>query len=192
MATTEVYLLRHAQTIPQEGKSNSEWTLSKEGYSQAKKLVEKLEDLDVDVVFTSPYLRAKETLEPFLKKASKEADEIEDFCDIRASGDYLDPVSFQELTQKMVEDIKFEPEDGESLEACQYRFMMAVNKIVKDNWGKKILICSHGLPIFASLKVFEKKLSYDDWASMPMPIVYKLETSVEVGGRWDRKFEIVI
>lgn len=190
MAKTEVYLLRHAQTIPKEGVANKDWVLSEEGKAQAEKLVQPLEELAIDVVYSSPYIRAKETLQPFLNKSGLECQESIDFGEIKAAEQYMDPLDFQTLSKKMIEDIKFVPESGESIEACQYRFMMAVNRIVKEHWGKKILICSHGLPIFAALKAQEPKLNYDDWSRITMPAAFKLITSVEEGGRWDRKFKI--
>lgn len=189
MAQTLVYLLRHAQTIPVEGVVNKEWELSDGGKGQASQLVKLLQDLDIDVVYSSPYIRALQTLEPYLEKSGKNAITDEAFVEIHAAQDYMDPIEFQELTRQMMEDVKHAELGAESVKKCQIRFMAGVNKVAKENLGKKILICSHGMPVAAALKAFDEKYGYEEWCQMKMPAVFKL-VSDENGGRWDRDFEL--
>jgi phosphohistidine phosphatase SixA len=67
---TTFYVVRHAKAG-----SRSHWTgddrrrpLSKKGQKQAEALVEVLGDLDIKAVFSSPYLRCVETVEPLAQK----------------------------------------------------------------------------------------------------------------------------
>ena len=63
----KIYLLRH------EKRFNSRFfdtDLTHEGKEDAKKLVTKLEELNLDHIFISPYKRVIQTIEPYLKKSN--------------------------------------------------------------------------------------------------------------------------
>lgn len=188
MAQTLIYLLRHAQSIPAEGVKNRDWLLSEEGQKQAQQLVESLESLKVDVVYSSPYLRALQTLDPYLEKTGQDVIKDDAFAEIKAVEDYMDPISFGDLTKQMVEDVTFCEGGMESISACQVRFMKGLNKVVKENIGKTILVCTHGMPLFSALKYFDTTYGFDFWCRMHMPDIYKLVSDAD-GGQMDRKFE---
>ena len=58
---TELYLIRHCQA---EGQS-PESRLTEKGQQDALKLAEFLKDYPIDAIFSSPFLRAVETVQPF-------------------------------------------------------------------------------------------------------------------------------
>ncbi|MFT7433280.1 MAG: 2,3-bisphosphoglycerate-dependent phosphoglycerate mutase [Alphaproteobacteria bacterium] len=187
MVQTTVYLLRQAETVPEEGVENSEWELSSEGLLQARDVVFKMRDLGIDVIYSSPYKRGISTVKPFAHKMGLPILLEEGFRELNAVGEYLAPAEFQTLSKKMWADVTFSAEGGESIRECQLRFIAALNKVAKENAGKTILICTHGMPLGAALKVFDNAFGYDDWARVKMPDVFKLVSDGEAA-RWDKSY----
>ncbi len=187
MAQTTVYLLRQAETVPESGIENADWELSSEGSLQARDVFYKLKDLGIEVVYSSPYKRAISTVKPFALNSNSPILLDEGFRELNAVSEYLAPADFQELSKKMWDDVTFSPEGGESIRECQLRFMAALNKVAKEHAGRTILICTHGMPIGAVLKVFDNAFGYDDWTRIKMPDVFKLVSDGETGD-WDKSY----
>lgn len=187
MTQTTIYLLRQAETVPEEGVKNAEWDLSSEGSLQARDIVYKVKGLGIDAIYSSPYKRAISTVKPFAIESGLPILLEEGFRELNAVNEYLPPADFQALSEKMWSDVTFSSKDGESLRECQLRFMAAMNKIAKEHAGKTILICTHGMPLGAILKVFDDAFGYDDWARVKMPDVFKLVSDNETG-RWDKSY----
>ena len=67
----KLYVVRHGQTLANIEKTVSgdkESPLTSEGINQAKKLAEELKDINFDIVFSSPLLRAIDTARLITKK----------------------------------------------------------------------------------------------------------------------------
>jgi 2,3-bisphosphoglycerate-dependent phosphoglycerate mutase len=58
-------LVRHAQSLPFPHQPESDWVLSPVGIEQARGLVPILKRHGVQKVYSSPYVRCRETLRPF-------------------------------------------------------------------------------------------------------------------------------
>ncbi len=66
-----LYIVRHGQTdwnVQKIVMGQKDVPLNETGRDQAQKLMEALEPLSVDAIYSSPQLRAMETIEPFAKK----------------------------------------------------------------------------------------------------------------------------
>jgi 2,3-bisphosphoglycerate-dependent phosphoglycerate mutase len=63
--STTVYLLRHAESERDPAQKEPEWPLSTQGRQQAQELFDRLSTLGIDAIYSSPYLRAVATVEPF-------------------------------------------------------------------------------------------------------------------------------
>ena len=60
-----IYLIRHAQSHPTYRLSHSEWPLSSIGKKQAAQVADLLMPLDLTKLYSSPYVRCMQTVEPF-------------------------------------------------------------------------------------------------------------------------------
>src|SRR5262245_43542221 len=67
--TTEIFLLRHAESIARPDSAEADWPRSPAGVRQAQHLAIALQPLQIDAVLVSPYARAKATVEPFAQNA---------------------------------------------------------------------------------------------------------------------------
>lgn len=163
---TEIYLSRHGQTIWNlskrfQGSANSE--LTPEGIERAKILARRLNDIDLDSIYTSPIKRAYETA--VILKGTKNLNII---CDegLRelSFGDYeghteeelLKDNQGYELFKIFSGNIETRCPNGESLKELYTRVSIALDKILSKEKNKKILIVSHGMALKAIIRYFKE------------------------------------
>ena len=65
MTENRLVLVRHCQSQPSEAVSHVNWPLSEKGRLQAVELIPQLEGEGVEVIYSSPYERAVDTITPF-------------------------------------------------------------------------------------------------------------------------------
>lgn len=188
MVETVVYLLRQAETLPEDRVENEDWELSDEGFAQSRDLAFKLNDLGISAIYSSPFKRAISTVTPLAEKLGVPVRLDAGFRELIVTRDYLPPVEFQTLTEKMWDDLTYSEKGGESMRECQLRFMQSLNKVAKEHVGESILICTHGTPLGAVLKVMDNAFGYQEWTQIKMPDVYKL-VSDGAEGKWDKSYK---
>ena len=141
---TTLILVRHAQSAPDPALPERDWPLSDKGRQQALDLAPALAELGVDLLASSPYLRAIETLRPYADHAGLEIAVDENLRE-RALGNWMaDIADAEEAVRRMHADLDFQREGGESGRACIARFDAALARIVAANPGRTIAVGSHG------------------------------------------------
>jgi 2,3-bisphosphoglycerate-dependent phosphoglycerate mutase len=65
MDRTEIFLVRHAESMPSKEIPEADWPLSPVGVWQAQQLANALKRLKIDAIFSSPYARAQATVAPY-------------------------------------------------------------------------------------------------------------------------------
>ena len=174
MLETIVYIVRHATSLPRQDVTNDEWELSSYGRQQADALVEAFESLNIDVVVSSPYPRAVDTVFPFTQKKDILLQSEDGLRDQNMEEETLPPADFQSLTRAMWNDFEHSKDGSESNGVCQRRMVKVIKDICHDNEGKTVLVCSHAGPIAMFMKALDPSFTYDDWANMAMPHMYKI------------------
>lgn len=164
---TKLYLTRHGETkwnvegiIQGWGDSN----LTDLGESQAIWLGERMNDLDIDVIYSSPLGRAYNTAKLIrgnrdikinthdgLKEMNLCAWEGLNQEEIKAM-DEENYYNFWNLPSKYVKS-----KDGESFKEIIDRASKAINEILKNEKGKKILIVTHTITLKAYLCALENR-----------------------------------
>jgi len=151
-----LYFVRHGVTRERENKKSQkpDSPLSKEGERQALLLAKRLkkQNLKFDVVFASPFKRARETAEIISREIGAEF-ELMDTIHEKASAEYLlgkDPTDkiFVEYLKQLHEfwedlDWKFRGE-GESLRDVTMRAQRFEKHLLKNHLGQDVLAVSHG------------------------------------------------
>lgn len=127
--------------------------LNKKGRKQAEKLVQRLKDEKIDVFFSSPLLRARETAETINKNHSKKII-FESVLKERNFG-VLEGVStktFRDTIKKQGGDFfNFVPENGESDKDVVERIKPFINWLINKYEDKSVLVVAHGVVIMAVL-----------------------------------------
>ncbi len=149
----KIYLIRHGETTGDvKGLYGGTYDdhLSKKGIGQVKKLAQKL-DKNIEIIFSSPYLRAKETAE-ILSKSLKVPVEIKDDLRERNVYSFMSGQPIEEMTKKhpeevaKLQDYKQAIADAEGYEDFMKRVLAAIDEAASST-HQTIAIVTHGGPI---------------------------------------------
>lgn len=146
---TRVYLVRHGQTDYNENgiiQGQLDTELNETGEQQALALSERLQEENIDAIYSSTLQRAKNTAELIAGPHSVEIRPLEDLKD-RSYGELEG-----EPKEKREEVIRKEgtpwhawrPEDGEHLEAVRKRAVPALDAIRKHHGDETVVVVAHG------------------------------------------------
>ena len=161
-------LTRHGQTNwNKTGKlagSSDISRLTKEGKKQAEKLAQKLNDLQIDYIYSSNLKRAKQTAAIIAKKLEREIIVASEFNE-RSWGVFegknwdKNKESLIELYEKGRPD--FRPEKGESYNQFLKRIKNRLDEIIKVHEGQTVLLVSHGGVLRGLVKSFKGEFPED-------------------------------
>ena len=157
MKDTIIYLIRHAETVNENGIRNTnedsqmineKEILSVYGEEQSKKLSEIKELTNIDVIWSSSYTRAKATAKyiaynnnlPINIDSSLNERKL---GNLKELGEFMKDKKTKDPSQEQLIDINFKTSDGESAEDTRKRMTNFFNRILKDYFGKKIAVISH-------------------------------------------------
>ena len=164
MNDTTIYLIRHAETIDENGIRNTsedfqtineKEILSVEGEEQAKKLSGNEELKNLDVIWSSSYTRAKATAK-YIANANNLPINLDDnlserkLGNLKELGEFMKDKSTRDPSQEQLLNRTFRTSDGESAEQTRGRMNKFFDKILKEYEGKRIAVISHG----GSIKFF--------------------------------------
>lgn len=142
---TNIYLIRHAQSNPSASLNNAEWPLSAVGQTQAEKLSDLLEPLGIEILFSSPFVRCLQTVQPFAGKVGLNINVKDDLRERLVAKEIVD--DFHQLWCQSWDDFNFALPGCESSLDAQARFVAAVLDIHGRHPAKTIGISAHGYVI---------------------------------------------
>jgi len=173
---TTIYFVRHCE--PTRG-ANSEFTdrtypLSQKGQQDRALVTEFLADKGVDVVLSSPFTRAVETVAEFAQRFQHSIETIEDLRERAIADTWID--NFREFSQNQWTDFTHKLPGGECLAEVQARSVAALMEILARFGGKTIAIGTHGTSLSTIINHFDASYGYDDFMAMAhlMPWVAKM------------------
>lgn len=158
MKDTIIYLIRHAETVEENGIRNTnedfqmineKEILSVQGEEEAKKLSENAELQSIDVIWSSNYTRAKATAKYIANKNNLQYNLDKRLCE-RNLGNLEDLAKFmsdKETRDPSCEQLafpKFKTRDGESANDTNKRMNEFIEEILEKYKEKRIAVISHG------------------------------------------------
>lgn len=164
MKNTIIYLIRHAETIEENGIRNTnedsqiineKEILSVEGEKQSQKLSTNSELKNIDIIWSSSYTRAKATAK-YIADNNKLPINIDSnlnerkLGNLKELGEFMKNKKTRDPSQEQLLDREFKTSDGESAEDTRKRMTKFFNKILQEYKEKKIAVVSHG----GSIKFF--------------------------------------
>ena len=173
---TTIYFIRHAQsdTSVRDGRSRP---LTEEGLLSRTLVNDYLRDKAIDVVLSSPFKRAQDTIALFAQGAGLQIETIEDFREQKSSSDMRrDHPDFRACLQRQWEDFTYAYSDGEPLQQVQQRNIAALNKVLNDYEGKNIAIGTHGTALSTMINYYDHTYGFSDFGQME----YKLPWAVKM------------
>jgi len=151
----ELIFIRHAETKIDKEIPIADWVLTEKGDSDAEKLKDVSEFLDVDILISSGEKKAYLTIKPLADKLGKEIIQIKGLGEIsRPNSESLTKEEYVSMKEKVFKDLDFTDYGWETCSHALERFRKAVEEIDREYENKKIIISAHGTVLslyFASL-----------------------------------------
>lgn len=172
-----IYFTRHGQTEWNVSRRLQGWensNLTEEGIERAKRLGKRLEDVDFDLIYSSPLQRALDTAKLIRGERDigiKSLDDLKEIGFASWEGMEIDAIK-EEYTDEYDTYLNrphlYEPRDGESLMDVYNRVENALDEILSTN-AENILIVSHGVTIKVLTSIIKE---------IPLEELYKIPVQV--------------
>ncbi|MGH2456164.1 MAG: histidine phosphatase family protein [Candidatus Limnocylindria bacterium] len=178
LALLDVLLVRHAAPVPPGAtgweERDDDRPLTEDGRRQAEELADELEPYILSAVYSSPYLRALETVEPTARRRGLEVQRLPDLRERRLTTAPRD--DWPEHLAQAWTDPDYALEGAESGRVAQRRGIGVLDLLrVRHPDGGRLLVGSHGNLISLILQTFEPGVDLDFHLGMPMPAIYHLQ-----------------
>jgi 2,3-bisphosphoglycerate-dependent phosphoglycerate mutase len=181
-----LYLIRHAQSLPNPTHGFAGWRLSPLGMEQATQLADLLGPLRIEQVFSSPFIRTLDTARPFAKKHALEIIVVDDLRERLIVDDDCHPSD--EVWRKSWEDFSFALPGCESSFDAQSRICRAIGGIAQQTTGTSAVF-THGNVIGLFLNTLTSSFGRTEAEALTNPDVIKIDCRGE-HFTWDRHFRL--
>jgi 2,3-bisphosphoglycerate-dependent phosphoglycerate mutase len=164
-----LFLVRHAHAEygPDEMRG-----LSPAGRAEAAHVADVLASQGIARIYSSPYARAIETVQPLADRLGVPIAIDDDLRERRLAGGPLD--DFRAVLEATWRDFGLVPPGGESSAAAQARVTRAIRRIGATTPGP-IAIASHGNALALFLHTLDAGVDFSFWARMSTPDVFVVE-----------------
>jgi broad specificity phosphatase PhoE len=172
----DIILVRHAEAVIGAGweDRDDDRPLSDAGRRAARELAEELDPFGLTAIYSSPFPRAHQTIEPLAQRREME---ITILPDLRER--LLTPAprpDWRDQLQRGWSDPDYALPGCESGRQAQRRALRVLD-LMRAHYpdGGRILISSHGNLISLILQAFEPAVDFEFHMAMPLPALYHLE-----------------
>ncbi|MDQ0060060.1 histidine phosphatase family protein [Paenibacillus harenae] len=166
-----IYLVRHCKAEGQEPDAS----LTKQGQEDAAgTIVDFFKDKNIEIIVSSPFVRAIDTIKPFSKIVKKEI-----LIDERLKERVLSSIDLDDWLIKLEEtyddlDIKFE--GGESSNEAMRRGLEVIKELIEMP-ETNFVVVTHGALLSLIIKYYKKAFGFKEWKTMKNPDIYCLEVN---------------
>ena len=176
-STTILYFIRHAEPDFSEP-DNYKRKLTVSGEIQAQRLSEIFNDINVDGVYSSPYLLAIKTVEPIAKSKSLNVQLLDQFRERKSSDYRVSKEKFLGYGKHQWDDFDFKLCGGESLNDVKNRYNTGVRIIINQHAQSQNCIFAVGCHIAglcAYISQFNLISNYEEYKkyASKMPLIVK-------------------
>jgi 2,3-bisphosphoglycerate-dependent phosphoglycerate mutase len=162
-----IYIVRHANA---EGQPK-EACLTIEGKQQSEQLAQFFSLKPIDKIYSSPFLRAIETIRPLAESRN-----IFVIQDERLSERVLSNRNFADWKEKLkwsFEDFDLVFEGGESSQSGFERAVSIVEEVIRND-DRQIVLVTHGNLMTLILRYFNEKVGINELFALTNPDVYEI------------------
>lgn len=166
------YFIRHAYSIYTPDEINL--PLSDKGQESLAQL-EFLAYKSITAIYSSPYRRAIQTIEPLAQSLKLAIQSDERLIERKLSSQVIADQDFEEALMKLWSRPTFSLVGGESNQQAQQRALALLHELESKHQNEEIIISSHGNLICILLSTFDSSIDYDFWSSLSVPDVLALD-----------------
>jgi 2,3-bisphosphoglycerate-dependent phosphoglycerate mutase len=176
-----ILLIRHAEPVAPGTPGFDEFTrpLTAKGLRDADLLSETHASTRIDAAYSSPYLRARQTIEPIARARGLAIDTIDDLRERTLS--LAELPDWRTHLKRSWEDFDYAPRGGETGRDAQARIVRVLDVIAARHTAGTVILASHGNLIALALHALMPNVDYKLWESIPMPAVFTL---IRDGEHW--------
>ena len=154
---TNVYFIRHAEPN-YDNHDDMFRELSEKGLKDRALVTEFLQDKQIDVVLSSPFKRAVDTVRDFAEKQGLEIEVVGDFRERCIDNCWIE--DFRGFCEKQWENFSYKLSGGECLYEVQTRNIAALKDVLKRYEGKNLVVGSHGTALSTILNYYDNAFGY--------------------------------
>ncbi|MCA0173396.1 histidine phosphatase family protein [Bacillus sp. RAR_GA_16] len=163
----KIYLVRHCQATGQEPAAS----LTREGRNQSIQLAQTLKSIPFDQLYSSPYRRAVQSIEPLALQLDKSITLDERLEERKLSGKMIE--NWLEELEKTFNDHSYSISGGESSQEAAYRGIASINDALH-NTKEHGLLMTHGNLLTLILHHFDSSFDFNTWKALRNPEIYCL------------------
>lgn len=169
---TTIYFIRHAEPNFNNHDDMAR-ELTPQGMQDSKLVTRFLSDKNIDIIFSSPYKRAIDTIRDFSEASGLEIQIVDDFRERKVDSCWIE--DFSAFCKAQWADFDYKLSDGETLREVQTRNVDALKRLLIDHRDKNIVIGTHGTALSTMINFYDKKFGYSDFEKIKnlMPWVVK-------------------
>ena len=172
---TTVYFVRHAEP---NYANHDDMTreLTPKGLADSKLVTRFLKDKNVDVVFSSPFKRAVDTIRDFAQTSGLPIHLEDGFRERRIGEGWMEDEDFTAFCERQWSDFDYKRPGGESLREVQARNVAALERLLSQYGGKTLVVGTHGVALSTIINHYDGGFGYAGFASIRglMPWVVKM------------------
>ncbi|MGN7762883.1 histidine phosphatase family protein [Paenibacillus sp. 22594] len=175
--TTYIYMVRHGDSLKTSGNERSR-VLSPQGEKDARRVTERLLNEGIHALYSSPYVRAVDTIAGLAKVLGKEVQRIEDLkekCWTDDDRTLQDPELYPYLERMFAEPEFVLDGGGESNRVCKDRAVKALKAILRNHPEERIVIGTHGMVMTLMMNEFSEEYGLDFLTQTTKPDIYRIE-----------------
>ncbi len=156
---TVIYFIRHCEPNFNTREDRVR-ELTEKGLEDRKYISDFFTGKDIDIIFSSPYKRCLDTIEPLAISKDLLIHPTENFKE-RRIGTWVE--DFNSYAIKQWNDFDYKLINGESLSEVQSRNILELNKILHEYESKNIVIATHGTAFSTILNYYNKSFDYQSF-----------------------------
>lgn len=169
----KIYLVRHCETVSQEPKSS----LTEKGYEEAVRLADFFAQKNIDSIISSPYRRARESIEPFAQEEDIDIIEDERLTERILSSENL--TDWYEKLRETFVDKNLTFPGGESSKEAMIRIVEVIEELISSDY-KNTIVVTHGNILALLLHHYDCRFGFEDWEKLRNPDVFLLELDGDI------------
>ncbi|MCY0877037.1 MAG: phosphoglycerate mutase family protein [Firmicutes bacterium] len=161
----QIYVIRHCEAAGQ----SEDAPLTAKGFEQAELLATFLQEIGIERVICSPYLRAQQSVAPFVQRNN-----IPLTVDNRLSERVLSDSNMDNwlhCLRQTFDDFDLSFDGGESSKHAMERAVRAINDFVSTESTCNAVV-THGNLMTLLLRHFDAQFGFDEWARLSNPDVF--------------------
>jgi 2,3-bisphosphoglycerate-dependent phosphoglycerate mutase len=170
-----LYLVRHAHSVwtPDEMRP-----LSQAGFDDARRVADILAPLPPEAIYSSPYRRAQQTVEPLAGAMGMSIQVVEDLRERTLSEIPVD--DWRAALERSWDDFTFACPRGESSAVAQQRAVSVFKDLAGRHPQGAIVLATHGNLLALLMNHYDPSVGFDHWNALSSPDIYWVDVDVDV------------